>query len=602
MKLKLFGRIGLVLMALMIAATMFSGCPSDDDDGPGPGPAPDPDADIKNPKNFIVASIGGPETMDPANAYDSASGEVLQLVYETLIYYDGESTTEYVPVLATEWTISPDGKTYRFHIRPGVKFHSGNTMTPEDVEYTFERALITDYVGAPTWMFYEPLFGIGTSSHLPTGELRSLDDITSVVEVDGEWVQFNLASPYEPFVQILCGWWGGIMEKAWCVANGDWDGTQESYEALNNPASNAWPLHLIANGTGPWELEYWDQDIEVSMVINTDYWRDPAPFERVILKTVDEWTARKLMLQNGDADWVYVPTVNYAEMEGAQGLTVYEELPLVQNEGFFFNYAINETSAFVGSGQLDGEGIPLDFFTDVDVRKGFTYAFDWDAYIEDAMMGYGVQPASPVVEGLSYYNPDLTTMYTHDLAESEQHFRDAWGGQVWEKGFSMTLVYNSGNDTRKVAAEILADSVNSLNPLFDVKIQAVEWSGYGTLQYSKVLPAFQVGWLPDFMDAHNFIYTWMHPGGYWAYYQSYVSAEATALVEQAILSVDSVERQALYDELAQLYYDDCPGILLVQPTGNRYFKDWVQGFYFNPANAANYGWVYDLRKTYEPIA
>jgi len=601
MKPKLIGRIGLVLMALMIAATMFAGCPKSDDE-PGPGPAPDPDDAIKNKDNFIVASIGGPETLDPAAAYDSASGEVLQLVYETLIYYDGESTTEYVPVLATEWTVSEDGKTYRFHIRQGVKFHNGATMTPEDVEYTFERALVQDYVGAPTWMFYEPLFGIGTSSHLPNGELRPLDEIKSVVEVDGEWVQFNLAIPYEPFIQILCGWWGGIMNKAWCIENGDWDGTQESYEALNNPASNEWPLHQITNGTGPWKLEYWDQGVEVSCVRHPDYWGDPAPFERVIIKDVEEWTARKLMLQNGDVDYAYVPTINYAEMEGASGLTVYENLPLVQCEGFFFNYDISPDSQFIGSGQLDGEGIPTDFFTDIDVRKGFTYSFDWDAYIEDAMMGYGIQPASPVVKGLSYYNPDLDTKYSHDMAMAEQHFRNAWGGQLWEKGFTMTLAYNAGNDTRKVACEILADNINSLNPKFNVTAAPQEWSSYGAQMYAGILPCFQVGWIPDFFDAHNFIYTWMHEGGYWAYFQSYNNPYATALIEEGITSTDPARRQAIYDELAQIYYDDCPGILLVQPTGNRYFKDWVQGFYFNPGNAANYGWVYDLRKTYHPIS
>ncbi|HEX78911.1 MAG TPA: ABC transporter substrate-binding protein [Dehalococcoidia bacterium] len=556
-------------------------------------------ADIKNPDTFIIASIGGPETLDPAAAYDSASGEVLQLVYEPLIYYDRDSTTEYVPVLADEWEISDDGMTYRFHIREGVYFHNGNELTPEDVEYTFERALVQDYVGAPTWMFYEPLLGIGTSSHLDDGSLRPLSDLTSVVEVvDGGWVEFYLVAPYEPFIQILCGWWGGIVDEDWCIENGDWDGTQESYEALNNPAANEWPLDLIVNGTGPWELEYWDKAVEWSCVRNENYWREEAPFERVISKDVQEWTARKLMLENGDADWVYVPTINYSEMEGAEGLNIYENLPLVQCEGFFFNYDISPDSAFIGSGQLDGAGIPTDFFADEDVRKGFTYCFDWDAYIEDAMMGYGIQPASPVIKGLSYYNPDLTTLYSNDMTKAEEHFMAAFDGELWDTGFTVILAYNAGNDTRKVACEILADNIRSLNPKFNITAAPQEWTSYGSQMYARILPCFQVGWLPDFMDAHNFIATWMHEGGYWAYFQSYNNPYATELVETAIASTDPAERQSIYDELAQIYYDDCPGILLVQPTGNRYFKDWVQGFYFNPGNAADYGWLYHMSKSY----
>ncbi|UCE97107.1 MAG: ABC transporter substrate-binding protein [Dehalococcoidia bacterium] len=589
MKKTIINKAWLLLTLVLVLSLLLAACAGGKDPGT-----------IKNKNTFIVASIGGPETLDPAAAYDSASGEVLQMVYEPLIYYDKESTSEYVNVLADDWEVSADGKTYRFHIREGVKFHNGNDLTPEDVEYTFERSLVQDYVGAPTWMIYEPLFGIGSSSHLDDDSLRSLDDIKSKVEVvDGGWVEFYLVGPYEPFIQILASWWGGIVDKDWCIENGDWDGTQESYEALNNPESNAWPLDLIAMGTGPFELEYWDKAVEVSLVKHDNYWGDPAPFERLIIKDVPEWTTRKLMLENGDVDWAYVPTINYGEMEGAEGITAHENLPLVQCEGFFFNFDISEESAFIGSGQLDGAGIPTDFFADIDVRKGFTYAFDWEAYIDDAMNGYGIQPASPIVKGLTYYNDNLDHLkYTHDMAKAEEHFRAAFGGEVWEKGFTVTLAYNSGNDTRKVATEILATNVSALNPKFDVRSAPQEWTSYGAQMYARILPAFQVGWLPDFMDAHNFIYTWMHEGGYWAYFQAYNNPTATDLVEQGINSTDPNERQAIYDQLAQIHYDDCPGILLVQPIGNRYFKDWVQGFYFNPANAADYGWVPDLRKDY----
>ncbi|MDD2251864.1 MAG: ABC transporter substrate-binding protein [Dehalococcoidales bacterium] len=585
MKLKPWRILGIIAVVIVITALILPGCQTDK-------------PPIKNPDTFIAASIGGPETLDPAAAYDSASGEVLQLVYEPLVYYKGEKTDEYEGILADEWEVSRDGMTYRFHIREGVTFHNGNELTPEDVEYTFERALVQDYVGAPTWMLYEPLLGIGTNSHVGD-DLRPLSDLTSTVEVveDG-WVEFYLASPYEPFIQIIAGFWGGIMDKEWCIENGDWDGTQQSYEALNNPAANAWPLDLLTNGTGPFKLDYWDKAVEVSLVRNDNYWREPASFERVLIKDVPEWTTRKLMLQNGDCDWAYVPTLNYLEMEGAEGIKVYEDLPLVQCEGFFFNFDISPDSQFVGSGQLDGNGIPLDFFADIDVRKGFTYCFDWEAYIDDAMMGYGIQPASPVVKGLAYYNPDLDTYYENDMAKAEQHFKAAFGGEVWDKGFTLTLAYNSGNDTRKVACEILADNINSLNPKFNVTAAPQEWTSYGAQMYARILPCFQIGWIPDFFDAHNFIYTWMHEGGYWAYYQSYNNQEATDKVEQAIASIDPDERQALYDELAQIHYDDCPGILLVQPTGNRFFKDWVKGYFFNPADSANYGQLYKMSKEY----
>ncbi|MBA7525235.1 hypothetical protein ES705_17385 [subsurface metagenome] len=224
--------------------------------------------EIKNPNTFIYATIGGPDTLDPAYCYDTASAEIIQAVYEPLIFFDGESTSEFVPVLATEWNVSADGKTYRFNIREGVKFHDGNDLTPSDVEYSFERGMVQDYVGGPQWMFFEPLFGPDTYSSRTDDGLIPLVDIKSKVEVDGDWVVFNLFAPYEPFLQILCSSWGSIVDKEWSIDNGDWDGTQASYEELNDPAAGGSPLQAIMNGTGPFELERWEPGVDISLVRN----------------------------------------------------------------------------------------------------------------------------------------------------------------------------------------------------------------------------------------------------------------------------------------------------------------------------------------------
>lgn len=573
------------LMAILVTFTLiFAGC----------GPA----KEIKNPTTFIEATIGDPDTLDPAAAYDTASGEAIELVYDTLITYNKESTTSYVPVLATEWTISTDGKTYRFHIRKNVKFSNGNDLAPSDVEYSFERGMVQDYSAGPQWMLFEPFFGgtaFGSSSRDADGKLMPLSQLTSAVNVDGEWVQFNLATPYEPFLQILCGSWGSIVDKEWCIEQGDWDGTQASYEKLNNPESDAWPMHAKMMGTGPFVFDYWDQAVEISFSRNDNYWRKKANFEKVVIKNVGEWTTRKLMLENGDADWVYVPVEYYSEMDGVTGLTVYRDLPLVQLDSFFFVYHISNQSSFIGSGKLDGQGIPLDFFTDINVRKAFCYSFNWDQYIQQVMQGHGIQPDSPIVKGLSYYNADLPK-YSFDTAKAEQYFKTAWNGQVWEKGFTMTLAYNSGNTTRKTACDILAANINALNSKFHVTVAAQEWTSYNSQWRKYLLPCFQVGWLPDYLDAHNFIVPWMASYGPFSKFQGYGSPAIDELIAKGIGSTSSTERQSIYNQLAQQYYNDAPGILLVQPTGNRYFKDWIQGFFFNPAETNQASNPYNLSK------
>ncbi len=554
--------------------------------------------EVKNPGTYIYATIGPWDSLDPAYSYDTASGEVIQAVYEPLLSnWESESTTEYTPILATEWTVSEDGKTYRFKIREGVKFQNGSTLTPEDVEYSIERGMVQDYGAGPQWMIFEPLFGADTHGSRSDDGLIPLDEIKSKVEVDGQWVQFNLAAPYEPFLQILSQPWGSIVDKEWSIENGDWDGSQASYEELNDPESGSSPLQVIMNGTGPFKLERFEAAVETVLIRNEDYWREPANLDRVIIKVVEEWTTRRLMLEAGDADSVYVPRAHIAEMEGISNLKVYSDLPALENVAMFFQFNISEESTFVGSGKLDGAGIPRDFFSDPDVRKGFAYAFDYETFIRDAYSGEANQIGSPIVEGLSYFDANAPK-YVLDLEKAEEHLRKAWGGQVWENGFTLTIAYNAGNLQRKTGLEIIQQNLFSLNEKFTVLIQVMQWPSLLRGMYAGLLPMFQIGWTADYPDAHNFVFPFMHSSGTFSGWQNYRNEEADALIGQAISSSSSTERESIYRQLDQIYYDDVPGIMEGQILGRQYFRDWISGYYFNPVIPGDSGNLYALKKGY----
>ena len=80
--------------------------------------------------------------MDPALAYETAGGEIIQNVYDTLVFYEGIATDKFVPQLAESWETSEDGTVWTFQIREGVKFHDGADLTPSDVAYSFQRGLL----------------------------------------------------------------------------------------------------------------------------------------------------------------------------------------------------------------------------------------------------------------------------------------------------------------------------------------------------------------------------------------------------------------------------------------------------------------------------
>ena len=131
---------------------------------------------VKNPDTFIEETIGDPQTLDPAAAYDTTSSSYIELVYNTLVNYHQTSTTQFDPGLADKWTVSADGKTYRFHIRQGVKFSNGDVLTPDDVKYSFERGMVQDYSGGPQWLVFFPLFGVN-SSRDSNGNLMPLSQL-----------------------------------------------------------------------------------------------------------------------------------------------------------------------------------------------------------------------------------------------------------------------------------------------------------------------------------------------------------------------------------------------------------------------------------------
>lgn len=551
--------------------------------------------EIKNPGDFVIACPFDIASLDPAYVYDAESAGQILNIYDTLIEFDGNSTTEFVPSLATEWTISEDGKTYRFKIRDGVTFHNGNPLTPEDVEYSFERGMVQDYALGPQWMFFEPLFGLGNYSSRTEDGLIPLEELESKVEVDGQWVQFNLATPYEPFLQILASSWGSIVDMDWCIQNGDWNGTPESYEALNNPVPGGSPIHSIANGSGPFQLELWEPAIGITLVRNDNYWGEPARFERVFTKIVDEWGTRSLMLQAGDADCVLAPNEAIQDIKEMPGILVYEDEPALLNQALFFQFDIDATSTLIGSGQLDGNGIPTDFFTDIDVRKGFAYAFDWDTYIEDAMAGYGEQISSPIVEGIPYYKPDWPS-YELDLAQAEEHLRAAWDGLLWEKGFQMTLVYAAGDITGKIACEVLQYNLYQINPLFRINIQLMGWPAILSEMTLGRLAMYSNGWTADYADPHNFVFPYMHSQGAFAQAQRYGNEAVDDLIEQAISSNNHSERQILYDQIAELYYEEVPSIMIDQVLGVYVFRDWIQGFVYNPMRPVYSMYAYYLSK------
>ena len=184
-----------------------------------------------------------------------------------------------------------------------------------------------------------------------------------------------------------------------CVAHGEWDGTAAAWRNYNDPPKEKSHLFEHMNGAGPFKLARWDKTGRYVLLERHDaYFRGPAKLKRVLIKSVPEINTRKLMLMAGDADLIETPRPYVSQLAGLGGVTIVDRLPRLSTDpALFFTVRINPAAnPDIGSGRLDGEGIPPDFFGDPDVRRGFSYAFDYDAILRDTFKGTAERALGPL--------------------------------------------------------------------------------------------------------------------------------------------------------------------------------------------------------------
>ncbi|MBN1439662.1 MAG: ABC transporter substrate-binding protein [Anaerolineales bacterium] len=614
----------------------------------------------KDPTTFVIQEIaGGPDTLDPTLAYDTASGEILQNVYDTLVTYKRDVKTELVPMLATEVPtkenggVSADGLTVTFKLRKGVKFHSGSEMTADDVAFSFQRGVLSAGSISPQWLFIEPLMGSTVWNdivdQLDPDESKGLIDnrealkaedpaalaglcetVKSKIVADNaaNTVTFHLAQPWGPFVITFAGFWGSIQEQDWVAANGGWDGdcgTWQNYYAPTSEEVNQKQLGKGANGTGPYKLKEWG-DTEVILESNEDYWVSKPLWEgaptgapklkTVIIKFVEEFSTRFAAMLAGDADMIQAgsaqdwpvmdeevgATCDQAGVctidDAAKPLVRYVNQDVSNRTDAFFNFKINTEGGndFIGSGKIDGNGVPPDFFSDIHIRKAFNYCFDWDIYIRDVAQGEGVQANNVMLLGELGDDPD-GDHYTYDPAMCEAEFKaSTWksedGKSLWDTGFRLIVGYNAGNTSRQAVAQIFRDNISAVNPKFKVESQSLEWPNYLEAYQTKKLPFFIIGWIEDIPDPHNWTFTYTAGafGGKQGLPQELLD-QFRPLVEQGATETDPAKRTAIYKDFNKLYFENAPAVILAQTGARRYMQRWVNGYYTNSLYSYNYYYV-----------
>ncbi|WP_427869468.1 ABC transporter substrate-binding protein [Leucobacter luti] len=314
----------------------------------------------EKPTTATIALTGTPTNLDFTTTAGSAIPQAMMSnVYEGLVELDEKG--EIVPLLAKEWKVSDDRKTYTFTLQEGVKFSNGEDFTAEDVKFSFDRVK-TDWVSS----------------------LKTKMDVVESVEVASDTeVVVKLTTPSNAWLFNIATPVGAIFSS---------DGVAD---LANTPV-----------GTGPYAVEKWTPNQSIVLDTRDDYWGEAPGVEKVTLKYFADATATTNALQTGDVDAI-------ANLQAPELLSTFESDDKYK--------VITGTSSGEISLSFNNKAAPFD---DVRVRQAVLYALDKQAIIDTAWNGYGTVIATFATPTDPYYE-DLNDVYPHDPEKAKELLKEA---------------------------------------------------------------------------------------------------------------------------------------------------------------------------------
>ncbi len=533
----------LLLSVLALSASMVFGG-GDNDKGPAPDgdKAPAPVEDSRMGGVLVFARSGDSVGLDPARETDGESFYATHQIFDTLVEFK-TGTTEVVPALATSWDVAPDGLTYTFHLRKGIKFHDGTAFNADAVVFSYMRQLDenNEYYKYGPWKYW--------------GSMDMSNIISAITPIDDYTVEFKLLKVEAPFIANLAMDFAGIVSPTAYKAD------PEGFSS--NPV-----------GTGPFKFISWTKDSDIVLERNEDYW-EPVYLDRLILKVIPDATARWLALQKGEVDLIDFPA--------ADDFPAMRENPDIQ--------LIQQPGLNVGYLALNTEKKPYD---DKRVRQAMNYAINRDEII-DAVYGNAGQPAkNPIPPTMWSYNDDITPYpYDVDTARdllAEAGYSDGFETEIW----AMPVARPYNPDARKIA-EIMQAQLAKIN--VEVEIISYEWGTYLDRTDNGEHQAAMLGWTGDNGDPDNFLFTLLSipaaekPAMNIAFWEN---EDFNNLVVEAKETADSAKRTSLYRQAQEIFHEEAPWVtiahsivtlpakktvrdFLISPTGTRVFKQvWLE--------------------------
>ena len=515
-----------------------------------PSVAPSASADASTPKaggTLVVAIPGDLNRTDPALIDDANSSYVLQNVLEGLVALAPGSGSEIVGTLSDSWTISPDGLTYTFKLKTGIKFHDGTDFNAEAVKFNFDRWLNipSAYVDLGYTYYIDTVIGRGDTAKIAS--TAAPDPTTFVLTLKAPNSAFLVTMTLTPFV----------ISSPKALTDGkasDPDFKNNTYAQGGTPA---------AVGTGPFTFKEWVPADHVTLSKNPSYWNAAAggPYlDSITFRPIADTTATLNALQAGDVD--IVQALAPTDIATAQADTNLQ----------YFDRGSACNAGILGMNQTHKP------FDNVKIRQAVAHAIDREAIVKAFFGDSGVVLKNWVPPG---------TIFSKDLPVPEYDVEKA-KALIAESGVPAADLAFDFWYPSDIARAYMPDPKGEFEAIlrdleavgFKPNPKVAPWRpDYLAAESTGKYPAWLIGWNCDWLGIDNFLYTAFfgyRPGPNPEF--AYKNDAMNAAMEAALAATDEATQEAEWAKAQDLIVADMPAVPIVSAKTPSAGQVYVKGF------------------------
>ena len=478
-----------------------------------------------NGGSVVVAVSADPGGLNPAVTTQGGVHLICGSIFSGLVAHDFDLNP--VPDLAESWEVSPDGRTYTFHLAPAAVFHDGVPVTAEDVRFTFEQMLLKYH----------------SRTRASVG-----DNLRRIETPDPHTVVFEFERPYAAFLQLVDVTNAPVMPKH----------LYEGTDPLTNP-HNTNPV-----GSGPFKFQEWLKGDHLALARNERYFKAGKPYlDRIVYKVMPSGALATIAFERGEVDYLLgAPPLDVARLKKLPGVVATDK----GREG----YATVETLV------LNLTRAPL---SDLRVRRALAHAIDKGFLVDKLLFGQGVAATGPISHLLNWaYNPDVDK-YDHNVALADQMLDEA-GYRRGTDGVRFHLKFVHAASYAKVA-EALRDQLREVGVAVD--LQQMEFAAavdtvYVRKDFDLGFASFENGPDPDIGVKRTLVSSNIGPIPF-SNGAGYRNARVDELFALAASEPDKQKRAAYYFEAQAIAVRDLPYFWLYEPNSAAVYREGLQGMY-----------------------